>query len=148
MPELNKYSVNNLTICEAPPFLVLFVRHVVIVSIPFPYTKCHDFKLVVILFPILVNFILHPSLENWLQLWSEYSPKVLVWVIINKTLYMYLVDVLPVKWLLLVVIIAWMSCRACLSLITLGRWMIVWVIIGVWSFTDGYIVYWIWLMIR
>ena len=109
MPKLNKHSLNNSTICEALPIPVLFVRHVVIVSIPFPYPKCHDVKLVVILCPSLVNFSLQPSLANWLQLWSEYSPESLVWVIINKTLYMYLVDVPPVRWLLLVMIVQWDS---------------------------------------
>ena len=45
MPKLNKHSLNNSTICEALPFLVLlFVRHVVIVSFSFPYPKCHDVK--------------------------------------------------------------------------------------------------------
>ena len=65
MPKLNKHSLNNSTICEALPFPMLwFVRHVVIVSILFPYPKCHDVKLGVILFPSLVNFNLHPSLAN------------------------------------------------------------------------------------
>ena len=94
-------------ICEALPSpLLLFFWHMARVRIPFPYPKCYNVELVVILCPNLVIFSLHPSLANWLQLWSEYGPESLVWVIINKTLYMYLVDVLPMKWLLLVVIVA------------------------------------------
>ena len=65
MPKLNKHSLNNSTICKALPFpVLLFVWHVVIVSVPFPYPKCHDVNLVFILFPSLVNFSLHPSLAN------------------------------------------------------------------------------------
>ena len=75
-------------ICEELPSpLLLFVWHMARVSIPFLYPKCHDVKLVVILCPSLVNFSLHPPLANWLQLWSEYSLETLIWVMINKTLY-------------------------------------------------------------
>ena len=95
------------------------------VSIPFPYPKCHDVKLVVTICPGLVNFSLHPSLPNWLQpnwlqLWSEYSLESLIWVIINKTLYICI-------WLMyrqwgdcyLLWLLLKMICRACRSLWTL-----------------------------
>ena len=104
--KVSKHLWKISPICKPLPSpLFLFVRYMAIVSIPFPYPKCHNDELAVILCPSLMNFSLHPSLANWLQLWSEYSLESLVWVIINKTLYMYLVDVPPVKWLLLFMIV-------------------------------------------
>ena len=104
--KVSKHLWSNSPICEALPSpLLLFVWHMAIVNIPFPYPKCHSVKWAVILWPNLMNFSLHPSLANWLQPWSEYSLESLFWVIINKTLYMYLVNVSPVRWLLLVMIV-------------------------------------------
>ena len=101
------------------PLCWLFVQHMVIVSIPFPYPKCHSVKLLVTLWPSLVNCSLHPSLANWLQLWIEYGLESLVCVIINKWNPIYLVDRSSVKWLLLVISVIWMICRACLNFWTL-----------------------------
>ena len=83
--KVSKHLWSSSPICEALPSpLLLFVRHMAIVSISFPYPKCHNVELAVILCLSLMNFSLHPSLANWLQLWSEYSLESLVWVIINK----------------------------------------------------------------
>ena len=104
--KVSKHLWSSSPICEALPSpLLLFVRHMAKVSIPFPYPKCHSVEWVVIIWPNLMNFSLHPSLANWLQLWSEYSLESLVWVIINKTLYIYLIYVPLTKWLLFVMIV-------------------------------------------
>ena len=105
--KVSKHLWSSSPICEALPSpVLLFVRHMVIVSIPFPYPKCHNVELVVILCPSLENFSLHLSLANWLQLWSEYGLESLIWVMINKwnPIYMYFFDVPLVRWLLLVII--------------------------------------------
>ena len=119
--KVNKHLWSNSPICEALPSPVwLFVQHMVIVRIPFPYPKCHSVELVVTLWPSLLNFSPHPSLANWLQLWSEYGLESLVWVIANKWNPLYVVNRSPVKWLLLVISVIWMICRACLDLWTLA----------------------------
>ena len=128
--KVNKPSLNNSSICETPPFPVSLLIQYILWCIPFPLPKCHKVKTVKSSLSLAIYFSLHPSLANWSQLWSEYGPESLVWVIIitNDTIYL---DLDRQSWLLCVIVAIWINCKACINLDTFQQpWMMDWVIFG------------------